>query len=190
MGRHRPSPGRYLARTVIMDEEKTEQLTNLLKELKPGFLPYPVFEQVARLVALPILELVPYRVVADRIEVLLLERPENDPIWPNMWHAPGTVIRATDLNAQTHDLRSAFDRLVHDELMGVALGPTVFVASVLHESKRGAEQAQIYCSELLEEPKNGKLFAVDSLPEQFMAHQQDFINLVARKVKENTGVTG
>ena len=186
MGRYRPCLRRHPARAVTMDEEKTDQLTNLLKELKAGFLPYPVFEQVARLVALPILELVPYRVVDGRIEVLMLQRSEDDPFWPNMWHAPGTVIRATDLNAQTHDLQSAFDRLIHDELMSVKLGPAVFVASVLHESKRGAEQAQIYCAELLEEPKNGKLFAVDSLPEEFMAHQQDFINLVARQVKERT----
>lgn len=165
-----------------MTDDEIRQATELLKGLEPGFLPYPIFEQVARLVALPILELVPYRFKSGRIEILLLERSGNDRFWPNMLHTPGTVIRATDLNEQTHSLQAAFDRLVHDELGDVRLGPPMFIASLLHESKRGTEQAQVYCAELLEEPKVGRLFSVQDLPENLIAQQHDFIRQVAERL--------
>jgi len=166
-----------------MTDDEIQQATDLLKKLEPGFLPYPVFEQVARLVALPILELVPYRMANGQLEILLLERPANDRFWPNALHTPGTVIRASDLNAQTHGLEAAFTRLVRDELGDVRLGAPQFVASLLHESKRGTEQAQVYCAELLEEPKVGKLFAVSELPENLIAQQHDFIQRVAGRLR-------
>lgn len=165
-----------------MTDDEIRQAIELLKKLQPGFLPYPIFEQAARLLALPILELVPYRFVDERIEILLLERPSDDRFWPNLLHTPGTVIRATDLDERNHGLQMAFERLVRDELAGLQLGPPTFVASLLHESKRGVEQAQVYCAELLEEPKVGKLFAVQELPTNLIAGQHDFIEKVVEQL--------
>jgi hypothetical protein len=59
------------------------------------------------------------------------------------------------------------------------------VASLLHESKRGVEQAQVYCAELLEEPKVGKLFAVQELPANLIAGQYDFIQQVVERLTVN-----
>jgi len=166
-----------------MTDDEIRQTTELLKKLQPGFLPYPIFEQAARLLALPILELVPYRFIDGRIEILLLERPSNDRFWPGSLHTPGTVIRATDLDKQNQGLQVAFERLVEDELGGVQLGPPLFIASLLHESKRGVEQAQVYCAELLEEPKVGKLFAAQELPGNLVAGQHDFIRQVIERLQ-------
>lgn len=168
-----------------MTDDEIRQTTELLGKLQPGFLPYPIFEQLARLVALPILELVPYRLVDGRIEILLLERPSDDRFWPGLLHTPGTVIRATDLDEQNYSLQAAFERLVRDELGDVELGAPMFVASLLHESKRGVEQAQVYCAELLEEPKVGKLFAVQELPANLIAGQYDFIQQVVERLTVN-----
>lgn len=172
----------------LMTDDDIIKTAALLKLLKPGRLPYPIFEQIARLVALPILELIPYRRTnTGNLEILLLERPADDPFWPNLFHTPGTVIRATDLNKQANGVQLAFSRLVRDELLNTNLGPPKFVASLLHESKRGVEQAQVYCAELLDDPKTGHIFAINNLPKAIVAHQNNFINKVADYLKGQTG---
>ena len=79
-----------------MTKEETNKLVELLKQIEPGFLNFDVFIQIARLVVLSIIEFVPLRIKGDKIEVLLLSRGGDDPIWPNELHVPGTVIRPTE----------------------------------------------------------------------------------------------
>lgn len=158
-----------------MDDEKVKEAAELLSKLEPGFLPYPVFEQVARLVALPILEFIPLRRSDGSTEVLLLERPVDDPLWPGALHTPGTVIRATDLHTGERENWLAFERILRDELKGTAVGRPNYVGSILHQSKRGVEQAQLYWVEVTGEPKVGTFFPADRLPERLIASQQKFI---------------
>lgn len=161
-----------------MKEDKTQQIADLLKVYKPGFLPYPIFEQIARLVALPILEFIPLRKTTAGVEVLLIQRPENDPLWPGMLHTPGTVIRATDINKDHNTNWPAAERIVNDELKGTKIGHPHFAGSQLHTSKRGVEQAQIYWVEVEGEPRVGKFYGVNNLPETLIDSQISFITLV------------
>lgn len=155
-----------------MDTGKQKQLIKLLKELEPGFLPFGVFLEIARLAALSIIEFVPLRIKDGRIEVLLLARNSNDPIWPGELHTPGTVIRSTDAEEKMFE---AFDRILKDELGGTKASEPHYVGSMLHKSKRGTEQAQIYWIEVLEEPKVGTFYPVDDLPKNIMESQKKFI---------------
>lgn len=170
-----------------MDEQQIEQTAELLKKLRPGFLPYPIFEQVARLVALPILEFIPLRKHKGETEVLLLQRPADDPYWPNAWHTPGTVIRATDLHTGERDNWQAFERIHKDELQGTGVGPPHYVGSILHQSKRGVEQAQLYWVEVAGEPKTGQFYPVSSLPAELIDSQTAFITEAVRHFEKAAG---
>lgn len=156
-----------------MTESEEAELVGMLKRLKPGFQPYKVFEQLARLTVLSIIEFVPLRMSqGGKIEVLLLERGDNAPIWPGEVHTPGTVIRPGD-NAQNTYM--AFDRILNDELQGTAFSNPHFVGSILHESKRGPEHAQVYWIEPEEPTTAGEWYNVESLPDNLMESQKAFI---------------
>lgn len=170
------------ANKTKLSNQETEQLLALLQKYEPGFLPFPVFRAITRLVVTPIIELVPLRKTSeDKIEVLLLARGPDDPIWPNEMHTPGTVIRTYDFKNKTQP----FNRIINDELRGTKVKDPVFVTNILGESKRGIEQAQIFYAEVVGEPKIGQFFPVDALPEQIMESQISFIEAAAIAFKQS-----
>ena len=156
-----------------MNQKEEDYLVRLLKKLKPGFLPYPIFEQIARLTTLSIIEFVPLCKRPDgAVEVLLLERGHDDPIWPDEVHTPGTVIRPGDTDA---NMFKAFKRITSDELKNTEITAPHFVGTILHESKRGWEFAQVYWVEVLDAPKEGKFHPVNKLPDNLVESQYGFI---------------
>jgi hypothetical protein len=165
-----------------MKQSEIIELTELLKKLEAGFLPYPIFEQIARLTTLSIIEFVPLRTNSEgKTEVLLLERGMDDPLWPGEVHTPGTVVRPTD---RENDTYLPFHRITKEELQGVKLSNPYYVGSIFNKSKRGAEQAQIYWVEVLEEPKAGAFYSVESLPDNLVTSQEKFIKLAAKSYSE------
>jgi hypothetical protein len=171
-----------------MSQDDTQRAANLLAKFEPGFLPYPVFEQIARLVALPIIEFIPLRMRDREVEVLLIARPEDDPLWPGLLHTPGTVIRATDLH-DGQDNWPAFKRIVDDELQHTEIGNPHYVGSIFHQSKRGAEQAQLYWVEVRGEPRVGSFYPADKLPDELIESQKAFINEAVRHFRQNQRAT-
>ena len=163
-----------------MNEQDIATLTKLLKQLEPGFLPYDVFVQMARLNVLSIIEFVPMRRTPDgTVEVLLLSRGPEDSIWPNMLHTPGTVIRPTDTEGE---LYIAFQRILKDELDDTPVSQPHYVGSVLHKSRRGTEHAQIYwvVSFVL-------IWVLGKqLPSELIEEQKKFINLAVDSFTKNT----
>jgi hypothetical protein len=166
-----------------VNKAEEQKLAQLLAELEPGFLPYEIFKQVARLVVLPIIEFVPVRQKDGQVEVLLLNRSKFDDIWPGELHTPGTVIRPTD---STGEIYKAFDRILNDELAGTKVSSPHYVGSILHSSKRGMEQAQVYWVEVLEEPKVGQFYQISNLPKNTMQSQTAFINQAAKNYLDHT----
>jgi hypothetical protein len=163
-----------------MDEHEIAKTAASLMKLSPGFLPYPIFEQIARLVALPILEVIPLRLLNGKVEVLLIERPADDPLWPRALHTPGTVIRATDISIKEQKQWEPFRRIIEEELKATNVGPPQYVGIQLHESKRGIEQAQLYWVEVKGPPAIGKFYNAKQLPDRLIASQLDFIHLASQ----------
>lgn len=154
-----------------LNNEQEQTLVKLLSQVAPGFLPYDLFIQIARLVSLSIIEAVPLRVRNGKVQVLFVPRDANDSIWPGKVHTPGTVLRPTD----NTDLSTVFARIVEDELQSTAVGTPVFVQNEVRKTKRGMEQAQIYWVEVQGEPAVGEFFDFDALPENHIEQQADFI---------------
>lgn len=162
------------------NEEK--RLVDLLTKLEPGFLPYDIFVQVARLVVLPIIEFVPLRTFGGRTEVLLLEREKDDNIWPGELHTPGTVVRPTD---STGEMYKAFERIRKDELLNTKISDAHFAGTQMHPSRRGMEHAQIFWVEVYEEPRVGEFYPIQKLPHNLMESQVDFIKLAVRSYESS-----
>jgi hypothetical protein len=159
----------------VKNEQKINQITSLLEEMSPGFYPGPIFQQFSRLTVNPIVEVVPVRKRQNSgVEILLLERDADDPIFPGQLHTPGTVVRPDDSSGSFDD---ALRRILDDELQGIKTTIPAFVRNIFHHSGRGMEASQIFWVELAEAPKGAHFYAADSLPERLMRSQLDFIPL-------------
>ncbi|MET1033274.1 MAG: hypothetical protein ABWX94_02135 [Candidatus Saccharimonadales bacterium] len=156
-----------------LSKEQIAQVVDLLSKLKPGFLPFDIFHQVARLVAIPIIELVPLRINPEgNVEILLLKREADDPVWPDRLHVPGTVIRASDTSGSFDDPLS---RISSQELMDSQISEPMFVRNILHHSDRGMEVSQVLWVEVQGETSVGEFYDVDHLPISLVQSQLDFI---------------
>lgn len=161
-----PSPQQEL------NEHEIIELTALLKKLQPGVLPFSVFHEVARLVATPIVEIVPLRIKDEKAEILLVPREDDDPVWPGQLHVPGTVVRSTDTPGSFDD---AFNRIFGGEIAPVKMRMSQFVLNILHPSGRGMEASQVHWAQVEGEPGWGSFYDVDNLPENIITSQLDFI---------------
>ncbi|HEV7453839.1 MAG TPA: hypothetical protein VGO07_01120 [Candidatus Saccharimonadales bacterium] len=148
-------------------------VATLLSKLQPGFLPFVIFHQLARLLPMPVVEVVPLRTTGNgKVEILLLNREADDPIWPGKLHVPGTVIRATDTE---YSFESALRRVIHDEMADTEVSEPVFVETMLHRSLRGMEVGQIFWLDVRGNPKQGAFYDVNNLPDSLIAAQLGFI---------------
>jgi len=97
--------------------ELAQLAAECLAGLEPGRQPLPLFKELARLVVLSTVEIVPLRKSNDRFEVLLAKRPEDDIWWPNQLHLPGSVQMpmGDDEPFSTDDYTTPVDRILADD---------------------------------------------------------------------------
>lgn len=148
--------------------------TSALEQLEPGFLPLEIFNQVARLVRLPMVDLIPVKVENNTLQIGLVKRSSNDLWWPNMWHLPGTVLRSTDT------IESAIERLKTEELLLESSDEPTFQGFSVQNSKRGAEIVLIYSvvNCVFDQQSQMKWFAVDNLPKSFVESEKSVVEKV------------
>lgn len=167
--------------TLSSDEERS--LVALLSKLKPGFLPYPIFKELARIMVLPIIELVPLRTGTNgNVEVLLLPRKHDDEFWPDHVHTPGAVLLNTDIDGE---VGSVLERIRMEELNGSQISAPEFVTWFLQKSRRGAEFAQVYFAEVVNS-NTGAFYDVNKLPNNLIPSQHVFIQDAVAKFKKSS----
>jgi hypothetical protein len=165
-----------------LSAEETFQVVGLLSKLHPGSLPFDIFHEVTRLVATPIIEVVPLRRSADgEIEILLLKREEDDPVWPGQLHIPGTVVRASDAPGSFDE---PLRRVISTELAGTKTSEPTFVKNLFHHSGRGMEASQIFWVEIRDKPAIGEFYNANNLPGSVVQSQLDFIPDAVTHFKE------
>lgn len=150
-----------------MNSREVKHCVELLQKCKPGNLAPEIFEAIARVAVYPAVEFIPLRKNGNKIEVLLLERPENDLIWPSMLHTPGTILRPTDAT-----IENAFSRLYEEELRGVSLSQPVFIGAHLSRNRRGTCLLLEHIVETQSEPTEGVFYDVENLPDKFIEAQK------------------
>jgi len=159
----------------MIDKNEPAQIATMLNKYEPGFLPEPLFVAVARLVVLTAIEFIPLRKKGDgTIEVLLFKRPSADPVWPDMLHTPGTMLRSTDSSFE-----AGFDRLFKDELKISRPATPIFIGTDLVHHKRGTIVTLEYIVRINQETTGGTFYDVEDLPIDFIPEQKEMIQRAA-----------
>jgi len=157
-----------------MTDPDVRQAADLLNQLTPGYLPEPIFVAIARLAVLTAIEFIPLRFAADGsgVEVLLLPRPDSDPIWPGAMHTPGTIVRPTDTT-----FTAAQMRLVREELGLNELPPLIANGTNLIECDRGRGVTMEFIAVMDNiEPVQGVFYNCNDLPKNFVAELRPVID--------------
>ncbi|MFA4872172.1 MAG: hypothetical protein WC610_03925 [Patescibacteria group bacterium] len=169
-----------IASGLIPEEEQL--LINLLGKVTPKNMTAGVFNAVAKIFRLPAIELVCLRLGASaRTEVLLSQRPADDPIFPGQWHTSGTIARLSDA--------SPFDslkRLAKKELgITLDLSALSFTGICYSNHNRGGEIHIIYVYVFYgNAPDNHQFFPIDNLPQPFMEHHHAIIKLTMERFQK------
>ena len=162
-------------------EKDMQAAVDALKKLSLGVLSKDLFVEIARLVVMPPVELVPLRMHEGKVQVLLLEREEGD-TWSGQLHVPGSIIRSID---EKGSFTSALDRICKNELGDPHFdGEIIFMKFLFHQVKRGAEIAFVHWVEL-NKPVHGTFYDVDNLPHTIVDHQIPFIKEAAEQFKKS-----
>jgi hypothetical protein len=173
----------------MTEDDSLNETVAYLKTLQPGKLPQDVFLQFARLMVVPVIELVPLRLTSEgKVEVLLVQRPAGD-TWDGQWHVPGTVIRVTDKMDTGSDYEQPLSRVLGpgSELGDVAYnGKPKEIETERRRVLRGDELAVIHYVEITGEPVHGRFFALDGFPENvppngIVPHHVDFVRRAAER---------
>jgi ADP-ribose pyrophosphatase YjhB (NUDIX family) len=151
-------------------EQEVHYAANILRRLPRGFLPFEVFIAFAERTVMPCLELSLFRRHGDEIEILLTKREADDPHFPDAWHLPGGVLRATDKEG---DFSSILERTLQGELRGehLLLYEPQYAITRFQETARGRELVLEYFSEVTYSdatPTEGCFFSIDSLPRDLL----------------------
>jgi len=124
------------------NSELAELAASCLERLEPGLQPLPLFVQLARLVVMSTVEIVPFKPADENPKVLLAKRPDDDMWWPGQWHIPGTVLLPTDDATDVHDFDTPTDRLFKNEFHDsvIKTGNVNVFDAQRRSGGRGAEQ--------------------------------------------------
>ena len=157
----------------------TALLIDLLERL-PSPMPYPAFRALCKRMPSSACELIVLRRKGLAIEVLLTQRPENDPDWPGVWHYTGSVIRDTDTCFE-----NALHRVLDTEIRSYLREPPKFIADRLTSFKRGLTLQRIYIGILDEStPHEGKFFDIKSLPQPFINEQLPGLTIAVKAFEQ------
>lgn len=152
-----------------MTQEDINALAEDLKKIPQGYIPEPVFSEVARIAVLSAVEFIPFRKNKGAVEVLLFRRSPDDQFWPNALHTPGTVIRASDSTFE-----DVFNRLFDEELYSQTL-PVAFIGNELTLNNRGRAILFKYIIDVTNIPTAGTFYNINSLPEDLLLEHKEMI---------------
>jgi len=153
-----------------MGQENINAVASELKKLPQGYIPEPIFNEVARIAALTAIEFVPLRKNNDSVEVLLFRRASDDPFWPNMLHTPGTILRAGDISFE-----DAYSRLFNDELHSQPL-PVKFFGNEVILNNRGRTIIFKHFVDVTDVSTSGEFYNTQYLPDDLLPEHKEMIN--------------
>lgn len=166
--------------------EEDRELAALLSKWTGGRISTPVFTELARMIPQPIVEVVVFRKNDETLETLLIPRPEEDIVWPGMYHTPGAALHATDYRRDDKDpLNGAFERIQRGELNSEFAGTPIFAGRLHRLGDRGPEVVEVYIAELSESSaqQNHLWYPVEQLAQnpKFIQHQLGHVMIAAER---------
>jgi len=169
--------------------KEDQQLVDILKKLKGERISTPVYTELARILPQTTVEITIFRIKNNIIETLLISRPKDDIVWPNMLHTPGSAIRASDFDRPDQNpLNGAFARIQQEISNNEFLFIPRPVGHLYRKVKRGAEVADIYFTEIPDNSDKDSYvwYPVDKLSQnpRFIQHQLEHVLLAATQYQQ------
>ncbi len=137
----------------------------LLKRIKPGFLPEPLFNEMQRINHCVAVELL----FIKNGKILLEKRPPNDRFWPNMYHIPGTMVKGNE------DVEQALRRLLYQNLEEYEGNLEVTVNRCYDWNTKRGRIFHILFTVYGEVSPRGKLFSMKKLPLNIIDYHKTLI---------------
>ncbi len=161
---------------MLLKPEEIKQCSGLLKQFEPGFLPLEIFNQIARLVCLPTVDVIPVKFEQSDLYIGLVKRESTDLWWPNMWHLPGTILRSTDSIAQ------AIKRITDNEIKVASHSTPIFHNFLNHQTVRGAEVVLVHSIANCQLGSDSQLtwFPVNDLPKNFIESELEVVEILKK----------
>ena len=106
-----------------------------LSKFEPDQIPLVVFNQIARLTVIPVIEII----LVSGEKILLLKRPDNDIYWAGKFHLPGKILSLSDAKSPDE-----YAQNIVAQLNPNIQGKLKFCGLKSYPTNRGAELAIIY----------------------------------------------
>ena len=153
-----------------------------------GRLPQEVFEVAPSIVPQWSIELFVLRNRGDGIEMLFMQRPNDDIPWAGEWHFPGTTLYPMDAELHGSNGEAMMQRLSREVGLPINNDRLVYVDvhyTALADRARGpgAHGMYIYWLQDDEEPTNGTFCNLFRLPTPLIGHHLDMIRKLRPKVR-------
>ena len=167
-----------VANGLEMNNDEIRRTADLLRKLKPGFLPYEIFVEIMRLTMASSVEIVVLRRNSDKLQVLLTKRPPDDEFWPNKWHIPGSIFQADDTSIEAR-LQATIDRELPNTkfVSEKEWVPELFIG----ETARNRNIPIIFRA-WANESGDGEFFDVENLPDDFLSEQKILIEIATKDI--------
>ena len=158
------------------------EVVSALSKVQSGYLPADLFFQVSRLAVVTAVEVVPLRYAQGQCEILLTQRPADDPFWPNQWHNPGSIMRPTD---EPGTFASALERVCSGELGLTEWDSLVFVAPWFWHGARGSVVSLVHWLDVTKVATmhDGTFYPVGKLPANLIPGMEPILNLAVEHFK-------
>lgn len=130
------------------DAGDDEKIVSILNKWKGGPLSDRLFTSVSKLTPQVSVITTIFRKRGDIIETLLLPRPSDDPLWPNMLNLPGKMFRAMDFErVDGNPMNGPLKRIQNDELK-IKFESVKFIDLVFQNIARGHIVVLLHIGEL------------------------------------------
>lgn len=94
-----------------------EKVVSILKKWKGGVLSDQFFTSISKMTPQIAAIIVVFRKNGEKLETLLLPRPDNDPVWSGMLNLPGKMFRAMDFKRDDKNpINGPLERIQEDEI--------------------------------------------------------------------------
>lgn len=170
----------------MLNPLKQKSLIALLQEMTPGeTIPNSLYNEFARLFRFPALEVIIYKKnkTTNSIEILLGQRPADDPFFANQWHSPGTMLRFSD-----NKLEHGFKRILNEIGITKFKSNPKLVGLLPHTDPRGPSIHLTFIAEINQSPKNNtQYYPVNKLPKNLTPSQKELIRISLPFFKKASG---
>jgi len=131
------------------DPGDDERAVSILKKWKGGVLSDQLFTTISKMGPQVGVITILFRKNDKILEVLLLPRPKDDPLWPGMLNLPGKMLRSADFKREDgNPVNGPFERIETNEVKAKFASEPVFAGLAFQSTDRGPILALVYIAEL------------------------------------------